>query len=188
MSIPSGSVVRRNAAGWTSMKLSLLVRAVCALCSYSQWDQAIRDSPAAYRERMEIDQVFSKRIYSLAADAQPGLNPFAYKKGRYMGLLTGKVALVTGASSGIGAATALALAGAGASVAISARRADRLADLVAQIEAVGGKALALPGDMTVEADAIKAVEDTVAQLGRIDILINSADVMQAGGIADCDTG
>ena len=104
-----------------------------------------------------------------------------------MGLLTGKVALVTGASSGIGAATALALAEAGASVAISARRADRLAGLVAQIEAVGGKALALPGDMTVEADAIKAVEDTVAQLGRIDILINSAGVMQAGGIVGCDT-
>ena len=104
-----------------------------------------------------------------------------------MGLLTGKVALVTGASSGIGAATALALAEAGASVAISARRADRLAGLVAQIEAVGGKALALPGDMTVEADAIKAVKDTVAQLGRIDILINSAGVMQAGGIVGCDT-
>jgi NADP-dependent 3-hydroxy acid dehydrogenase YdfG len=100
--------------------------------------------------------------------------------------LSGKVALVTGASSGIGAATALELARAGASVALSARRADRLTGLVAEIEALGSKALALPGDMMVEAEAIKAVEDTVAHFGRIDILINSAGVMQAGGIVDAD--
>ena len=100
--------------------------------------------------------------------------------------LAGKVALVTGASSGIGAATALALAQAGATVAVSARRADRLAGLVAQIEAAGGKALALPGDMAVEADALKTVEDTVAKLGRVDILINSAGVMSSGGVENAD--
>jgi NADP-dependent 3-hydroxy acid dehydrogenase YdfG len=100
--------------------------------------------------------------------------------------LAGKIALVTGASSGIGEAIAEALAAAGATVAVSARRADRLAGLVERIEAAGGKALALPGDMTIEAEAIKAVEDTVAQLGRIDILINSAGVMQAGGIENAD--
>jgi NADP-dependent 3-hydroxy acid dehydrogenase YdfG len=100
--------------------------------------------------------------------------------------LSGKVALVTGASSGIGAGIALELARAGATVALAARRADRLAGVVAQIEALGGKALALAGDMTVEAEAVKAVEDTVAQLGRIDILINSAGVMQAGGIENVD--
>ena len=100
--------------------------------------------------------------------------------------LAGKIALVTGASSGIGAATAVALAAAGATVAISARRADRLAELAARIESAGGKALALPGDMMVEADAIAAVEDTVAALGRIDILVNSAGVMQAGGIENAD--
>lgn len=100
--------------------------------------------------------------------------------------LEGRIALVTGASSGIGEGIALALAGAGATVAVSARRKQRLASLAQRIEAAGGKALVLAGDMTVEAEAIKAVEDTVAQLGRIDILINSAGVMQAGGIENCD--
>lgn len=100
--------------------------------------------------------------------------------------MAGKVALVTGASSGIGEAIAIALAGAGATVAISARRANRLADLALRIEAAGGNALALPGDMTVESEATKAVEDTVARLGRIDILINSAGVIQGGGIQNCD--
>jgi len=100
--------------------------------------------------------------------------------------LAGRIALVTGASSGIGEGIALALAGAGATVAVSARRKQRLASLAQRIEAAGGKALVLAGDMTVEAEAIKAVEDTVAQLGRIDILINSAGVMQAGGIENCD--
>ena len=102
------------------------------------------------------------------------------------GALKGKIALVTGASSGIGEGAALGLAAAGATVAVAARRADRLEGLVRRIEQAGGKALALPCDMTVEAEAIKAVEDTVARLGRIDILINSAGVMQAGGIENAD--
>lgn len=101
-------------------------------------------------------------------------------------LLEGKVALVTGASSGIGEAIAIGLAEAGATVAVSARRAERLEGLVRRIEEAGAKGLALPGDMAVEADAIKAVEDTVAAFGRIDILINSAGVMQAGGIQNAD--
>ena len=100
--------------------------------------------------------------------------------------LAGKVALVTGASSGIGEAAAFALAQAGATVAVSARRADRLEGLVSRIEAIGGKALAIAGDMAVEADAIRAVEETVRQLGRIDILINSAGIMESGGIENCD--
>jgi NADP-dependent 3-hydroxy acid dehydrogenase YdfG len=101
--------------------------------------------------------------------------------------LGGKVALITGASSGIGEAAALALAAEGATVALSARRAERLAGLVQRIEAMGAKALALPCDMTQESQAIKAVQDTVSKFGRIDILINSAGIMQAGGIEGCDT-
>jgi NADP-dependent 3-hydroxy acid dehydrogenase YdfG len=100
--------------------------------------------------------------------------------------LEGKIALVTGASSGIGEGTALALAAAGATVALSARRADRLEELVRRIQGSGGKALALPCDVTLEAEAIKSVEDTVSRLGRIDILINSAGVMQTGGIENCN--
>jgi NADP-dependent 3-hydroxy acid dehydrogenase YdfG len=99
---------------------------------------------------------------------------------------SGRIALVTGASSGIGEAIAVSLAAAGAKVAVTARRADRLAGLVTRITRAGGTALALPGDMTVEAEAIKAVEDVVQRFGRIDILINSAGVMQAGGIEQCD--
>jgi NADP-dependent 3-hydroxy acid dehydrogenase YdfG len=96
--------------------------------------------------------------------------------------LAGKVALVTGASSGIGEGAALALAAEGVSVAVSGRRKERLDDLVRRIEAAGGKGLALPGDVAVEADARKSVEDTVAHFGRIDILINSAGVNEHGGI------
>lgn len=100
--------------------------------------------------------------------------------------LAGKVALVTGASSGIGEATAFALAKAGASVAVAARRADRLAGLVSRIEAAGGKALALTGDMAKQDDAIGVVDETVRRLGRIDILINSAGIMESGGIEGAD--
>lgn len=103
------------------------------------------------------------------------------------GALTGKVALVTGASSGIGEAAAMALAAAGASVAVSARRAERLAALVARIEANGGNAMSLPGDVSDEHAAAKAVDDTVAAFGRIDILVNSAGVIEAGGVESLST-
>lgn len=98
------------------------------------------------------------------------------------GTLAGKVALVTGASSGIGEAAALALADAGAAVAVSARRKDRLEALASRIEAAGGKAISLPGDVSVEARATQAVEDAVAWLGRLDILVNSAGITQFGGL------
>jgi NADP-dependent 3-hydroxy acid dehydrogenase YdfG len=98
------------------------------------------------------------------------------------GALSGKVALVTGASSGIGEAAVLALAEAGAAVALSARRGDRLEALARRIEQAGGTALAVAGDVSLEADAARAVEETVKRLGRIDILVNSAGVIQAGGV------
>jgi len=94
--------------------------------------------------------------------------------------LDGTTALVTGASSGIGAATALALAGQGAAVALVARRTDRLAALAEQIERTGGQALVLTGDVTKQGDAEQVVERTVAELGRLDTLVNNAGVMLLG--------
>jgi NADP-dependent 3-hydroxy acid dehydrogenase YdfG len=101
--------------------------------------------------------------------------------------LEGRVALVTGASSGIGEAAAQALAAAGAAVAVSARRAERLQELVGRIEAAGGRSLALPGDVTDEAEAQKSVSATVQTLGRLDILVNSAGIIQAGQIENANT-
>jgi NADP-dependent 3-hydroxy acid dehydrogenase YdfG len=97
-------------------------------------------------------------------------------------VLDGTVALVTGASSGIGAATAAALAGQGAAVALAARRADRLAALAADIKYQGGTALVLECDITDEQQATAAVERTVAELGRLDTLINNAGVMLLGPV------
>lgn len=94
--------------------------------------------------------------------------------------LDGTVALVTGASSGIGEATALALAQEGAAVAIAARRLDRLEGLAKRIEDGGGRALVLKCDVTQEAAAREAVQRTVAELGRLDTLINNAGVMLLG--------
>jgi len=102
------------------------------------------------------------------------------------GVLTGKTALVTGASSGIGRAAAVALAAAGAQVALVARRADRLSELAAQIEAGGGKALARPADVTEEADASQAVADTVDHFGGLDILVNAAGMTQVGKVENAN--
>ncbi|MDX2266215.1 MAG: glucose 1-dehydrogenase [Hyphomicrobiales bacterium] len=88
--------------------------------------------------------------------------------------LAGKVALVTGASSGIGRAAALELARRGAKVAITARRLPLLETLAAEIEATGGEALAIEGDMAREADIVRSVEATVGRFGRIDIAFNNA--------------
>jgi NADP-dependent 3-hydroxy acid dehydrogenase YdfG len=96
--------------------------------------------------------------------------------------LDGTAALVTGASSGIGEATARALAAHGAAVAVAARRRDRLDALVAAIEAGGGRALAIEADLTDQQQAIEAVERTVAELGRLDTVINNAGVMLLGPV------
>ena len=96
------------------------------------------------------------------------------------GTLEGTVALVTGASSGIGEVTALALAEQGAAVALAARRVDRLDALAGRIREQGGTALVLEADVTDEGQAREAVERTASELGRLDILINNAGVMLLG--------
>src|ERR1700734_85143 len=102
------------------------------------------------------------------------------------GGLRGKTPPVTGASSGIGRSTALALADAGANVALVARRAERLKDLAAQIEADGGQALARAADVTDEQDATRAVEDAVGHFGGLDILVNAAGMTQTGKVENGD--
>jgi NADP-dependent 3-hydroxy acid dehydrogenase YdfG len=98
-------------------------------------------------------------------------------------VLDGTVALITGASSGIGAATAATLAARGATVALAARRRDRLDELAAQIRGEGGTALVLECDVTDQEQAAAAVERTAAELGRLDTLINNAGVMLLGPAA-----
>lgn len=100
--------------------------------------------------------------------------------------LTGTVALITGTSSGIGHATALALAAKGATVALVARRKDRLETLAAQIEAAGGIALAVPADITDRAQAEAAVQTVIDRFGRLDILVNNAGLMLLGPVVGAD--
>ena len=101
--------------------------------------------------------------------------------------LANRVALVTGASSGIGAATAVALGAAGATVVAVARRADRLQSTVDTIEAGGGRAIPLPGDVSEENVATRVTAETLTRFGRLDILVNSAGVIQAGNVGNADT-
>ena len=98
--------------------------------------------------------------------------------------LDGTVALVTGASSGIGEATAHALAEQGAAVAIVARRKDRLEQVSEAIAHKGGRALVIEADVTEKAQAEDAVKRTVAELGRLDTLVNNAGVMLLGPVVD----
>jgi NADP-dependent 3-hydroxy acid dehydrogenase YdfG len=98
--------------------------------------------------------------------------------------LDNTVALVTGASSGIGAATARELARRGAAVAIAARRKDRLDALVKQIQQDGGTALAIEADVTDQEQVRTLVAHTVDSLGRLDTVVNNAGVMLLGPIED----
>jgi len=98
--------------------------------------------------------------------------------------LTGKVALVTGGSSGLGRHFAIALARAGAAVAACARRTDRLADTVAEIEAAGGRALGVGMDVTDPASVMRAFDAVVGELGPVTVLINNAGVAEGKAALD----
>jgi NADP-dependent 3-hydroxy acid dehydrogenase YdfG len=101
--------------------------------------------------------------------------------------LEGTVALVTGASSGIGEATARSLAAQGAKVAVAARRLERLERLASEIGGRGHTALAIQADIADQEQAIATVDRTVAELGRLDIVVNNAGVMLLGPIENAPT-
>ncbi len=101
-----------------------------------------------------------------------------------MGQLSGKVALITGAGQGIGQGIALAMAAAGASVAISGRTESKLVDTASQIEARGGTVMRFTGDVKSPSDLSFWVDEAVKQLGSLDILVNNAQEVPLGKLAD----
>ena len=96
-----------------------------------------------------------------------------------MSSLAGKVAIITGASSGIGAATAVHFARQGAAVAITGRNADNLAATARQC---GGEPLVIRADLGVEEDCTRIIAETVARFGKLDVLVNNAGVLEMGSI------
>ncbi|WIX74892.1 SDR family oxidoreductase [Amycolatopsis carbonis] len=103
-----------------------------------------------------------------------------------MSTLAGKVVAITGASSGIGAATALELATRGAAVVLGARRTERLASLVARIRAAGGRAEMLDVDVTKRADLERLVALAVDRFGRLDVLVANAGVARIAPVGELD--
>src|SRR2546423_10551449 len=102
------------------------------------------------------------------------------------GALEGRRAIVTGASSGIGEATALAFAREGAAVALGARRRERLEELAERVESDGGRALALEVDVSDEPQARRFVETADRELGGLSVLVNNAGVMLLGPVEGAD--
>ncbi|CQH56650.1 probable oxidoreductase (short-chain dehydrogenase family) [Halobacterium hubeiense] len=101
-------------------------------------------------------------------------------------MLDDNVALVTGASSGIGAETAVQLAEEGADVAVAARREERLEDVASRIEATGSEALVVPTDVSESEEVEAMISETVEELGGLDVLVNNAGVMLLESVADAD--
>ena len=102
--------------------------------------------------------------------------------------LVGRVALVTGASSGIGEATAIALAEEGARLAVTARRRARLRQLAEKLTVLGAEPQVIEADLLDEAEAQRVVRETEAHFGRLDILVNNAGVMYLEPVAEADLG
>jgi len=100
--------------------------------------------------------------------------------------IEGKVVIITGASSGIGASTARLLAENGAKVVLGARRADRVDALAKEIAARGGNALAVKADVTVRAEVAALVEGAVARYGRVDAIVNNAGIMPIAPMSALD--
>lgn len=100
--------------------------------------------------------------------------------------VSGKVVAITGASSGIGEATALRMAAQGAAVVLGARRAERLDALVERIRAEGGRAEAVPTDVTRREDLERLVATAVARFGRLDVLVSNAGIARNAPVADLD--
>lgn len=100
--------------------------------------------------------------------------------------ISGKAVAITGASSGIGEATARLLAERGAAVVLGARRADRLDELAEEIRESGGRAVAVATDVTRPGDLRRLVDSAVTQFGRLDVLVGNAGISKIGPVADLD--
>ncbi|HEX5215131.1 MAG TPA: SDR family NAD(P)-dependent oxidoreductase, partial [Vicinamibacterales bacterium] len=104
-----------------------------------------------------------------------------------MGRLDGRVVAITGASAGIGRATAERVAAEGGAVVVSARREALLAELVAAIRGRGGRAIAVAADVTIEADADRLVTATIEAFGRLDVMICNAGIGYHGTLEEATT-
>ena len=101
-----------------------------------------------------------------------------------MGFLDGKVALITGAGQGVGRGIALAMAKEGAAIAVAGRTESKVRSVVDEIAAIGGRAVAIVGDVKVAADVTRTVAETLAAFGGIDILVNNAQEVPLGTLLE----